>query len=258
MSITPSVKYVKVGGSMVAKPVSVRVSGAWKAIQSVPTAPTSVVASPADGQATVTWNAPANTGGIPLTGYAVTASPGGATASASTTSAIVNGLTDGTAYNFTVKATNAVGAGAGGTTASSATPYTVTGQLYVSPSSSSYAVGSTITMQVHENSFTDAVNSFQANITYPSALLQFESSDVTASPFTQSFGNTGGSGTIQISAGNLVGSSTGDQIVSTVTFTVLAAGIADIAIDSGTSGIAQASDSTNICNSYVGARFTLS
>src|SRR5947209_12342792 len=48
---------------------------------SVPGAPTNVVATAGNGQASVGWSPPASTGGSPITGYTVTASPGGATAS---------------------------------------------------------------------------------------------------------------------------------------------------------------------------------
>jgi Fibronectin type III domain len=56
-----------------------------------------------DQQATVSFVAP-NDNGSPIQGYTVTASPGGATATAPGfgTSATVTGLTNGTAYTFTV------------------------------------------------------------------------------------------------------------------------------------------------------------
>jgi RHS repeat-associated protein len=81
----------------------------------VPGTPTAVSATAGSSQATVTWTAPSD-GGSPITGYTVTpyiassaqtpVSVGG-----STTTAVVTGLTNGTAYTFTVTASNAVGAG---------------------------------------------------------------------------------------------------------------------------------------------------
>jgi hypothetical protein len=89
----------------------------------VPGAPTGVSAVPGDGQATVSWTAPASDGGNAITGYTVTSSPGGFTATTGgTTSAVVIGLTDGTAYTFTVTATNAIGTGAASAASSPSTP----------------------------------------------------------------------------------------------------------------------------------------
>ena len=65
------------------------------------------------GNATVTvsWTAPADDGGSPILGYLATADPGGATCSpvSGLTTCTVPGLTNGTAYTFTVTARNAVG-----------------------------------------------------------------------------------------------------------------------------------------------------
>ncbi|HUY85916.1 MAG TPA: fibronectin type III domain-containing protein, partial [Acidimicrobiales bacterium] len=91
-------------------------NGAWKiAAQgaSSPSAPEAITAQPGDHQATVSWNPPVQDRGNPVISYQVTASPGGESASVAgcpaSTSATVTGLTDGTAYSFTVTATNASG-----------------------------------------------------------------------------------------------------------------------------------------------------
>ena len=75
-----------------------------------PDPPTSVVATPEDSSATVTWTAPADPGSDPITGYTATANPGGRTCqTAGTLTCTVAGLTNGTAYTFTVIATNRQG-----------------------------------------------------------------------------------------------------------------------------------------------------
>ena len=75
-----------------------------------PDPPTSVSAT-ATGSTTadVSFSAPAENGGAAITGYTVTSSPGGVTATGSSSPITVTGLSGGTAYTFTVTATNAVG-----------------------------------------------------------------------------------------------------------------------------------------------------
>jgi hypothetical protein len=74
-----------------------------------PDAPTNVAATPGNAQVTVSWQAP--TTGTPPASYTVTAQPGGAscTVLAPATSCTVTGLTNGTAYTFTVTANTAGG-----------------------------------------------------------------------------------------------------------------------------------------------------
>ncbi|MER7278454.1 fibronectin type III domain-containing protein [Dactylosporangium sp. NPDC000244] len=79
-----------------------------------PTAPTGATATAGDGTAVVSWTAPS--GGASATGYAVTAAPGGATCTSATTSCTVTGLSNGTAYTFTVVAAGAGGASVGAVT----------------------------------------------------------------------------------------------------------------------------------------------
>jgi Fibronectin type III domain len=89
-----------------------------------PGPPTNVVALAGEASATVYWSPPASDGGSAITGYTVTASPGGATATvgANTTSATIAGLADATSYTFTVTATNASGTGAAAPTSNAVTP----------------------------------------------------------------------------------------------------------------------------------------
>ncbi|MGC9671440.1 fibronectin type III domain-containing protein [Planosporangium sp. 12N6] len=63
-----------------------------------------------DGRAVVSWTAPSD-GGYPIISYKVTAQPGGRTCTvdAPTTTCTITGLDNGTAYTFTVTATNAMG-----------------------------------------------------------------------------------------------------------------------------------------------------
>jgi predicted phage tail protein len=83
----------------------------------VPGAPGTVTAVAGNGQATVSWTAPASTGGSPLNGYTITpfvgTTPGvPVSVDSAILTAVVSGLANGTAYTFKVKAVNAIGAGA--------------------------------------------------------------------------------------------------------------------------------------------------
>jgi len=73
-----------------------------------PKPPTGVKATPGQESATITWT-PGSDNGRPILEYIVTAAPGGNGCSTSTTNCLVDGLTGGTAYTFTVKARNAAG-----------------------------------------------------------------------------------------------------------------------------------------------------
>ncbi|MBZ5490013.1 MAG: fibronectin type III domain-containing protein [Acidobacteriia bacterium] len=86
----------------------------------IPAAPTGVGAIAGDTQAYVSWTAPINSNGTLITSYTVTALVNGvptgisstiAAPSSSSVNTIVSGLTDGTAYSFTVHATSAGGDG---------------------------------------------------------------------------------------------------------------------------------------------------
>lgn len=129
-------------------------------------------------------------------------------------------------------------------------------ELYLAPASGSYSNGATVTVTIKENSYSTLVNAVQANLTYPAGQLQFQSINTATSAFTSTLQSNGGGGSVQIGMGILSGSVTGDAIVAVVTFTVIGTGTAPITFTAG-SGIAQTSDSTDICKKKTGSSYTL-
>ena len=108
----------------------------------MPGAPTSVVATALNHSASVTFLAPASNGGSAIMGYTVTSSGGGTDSNAGSTSLThtVTGLTNGTSYTFTVKATNSVGEGSASSVSNSITPADTT-----SPTVNTFTIPSTST-----------------------------------------------------------------------------------------------------------------
>ncbi len=95
-----------------------------------PSAPTSVVAVAGNTQVTVTFAAPGNNGGSPITGYTVTPSPATVgwvdnNAGSTALTHVITNLINGTTYTFTVRATNVNGTGDPSAPSNNATPATV-------------------------------------------------------------------------------------------------------------------------------------
>lgn len=91
-------------------------------IATAPGAPAIGTATAGNTQASVAFTAPTSNGGATITGYTVTSSPGGITGTGNASPITVTGLSNGTAYTFTVTATNSVGTGAASAPSNAVTP----------------------------------------------------------------------------------------------------------------------------------------
>ena len=87
----------------------------------VPSPPRNVVATPGDGNVILSWDAPLTNGGSTILNYTISGNPGGGVTSYSSPS-YVNGLTNGTAYTFTIVANNAIGSSDPSAASSPVTP----------------------------------------------------------------------------------------------------------------------------------------
>ena len=102
------------------------IGGTASTVTTVPNAPTISGVTSGDGQADVAFTAPADNGGPTIISYAATSSPGGFTGTLSQAGGgtiTVTGLTNGTAYTFTVTATNTIGTSAASTPSASVRPW---------------------------------------------------------------------------------------------------------------------------------------
>ena len=87
----------------------------------IPDAPSGVTAVRGDGQAIVSWT-PGNPNGGTVTGFTVTSNPASAAVTAPSSPATVTGLTNGTAYTFTVVANSATGNSSASTASAAVIP----------------------------------------------------------------------------------------------------------------------------------------
>ena len=151
----------------------------------VPSAPTSPVATAGNTIASITFTSPTTDGGTFITGYTVISNPAGGTDTNSGTTVlthIITGLTNGTPYTFTVVATNAIGTSSASTVSNSVTPST-------NASVSTNALG----------------NITQTGVTLNGSILSTGGSNATDSGFAWGTSPTLGAGTATTSTGAQIG-----------------------------------------------------
>jgi FtsP/CotA-like multicopper oxidase with cupredoxin domain len=179
----------------------------------VPDAPTIGAAVRGNAQATVSFTAPAFNGGSAITAYTVTSNPGGKTATGAASPLTVTGLTNGTAYTFTVTATNVIGTSLPSTASNSVTPATVPG----APTNVTAAVASS----------TSATVSFTAPSANGSAITSYtvtsnpggKIATGAAGPLTVTGLTSGSTYTFTVKATNALGTGATSSVSNSLTLT---------------------------------------
>lgn len=135
------------------------------------------------------------------------------------------------------------------------------GMIYLSSANSSFVPGSNVTVDIRENSGSDAVTTVQASLTYDASQLQFVSiSDGTAFPQALRTDSISTPGQVRIARAVDAGTVgvTGDQSVVRVTFKILStSGRTSLSFDNTGSYIIRAGDSANIMNKSRGASYSV-
>jgi hypothetical protein len=120
-----------------------RTAGVAQAFEYTAVAPgkaTAVSGVPGDGQVTVSWTPPADTGGVPVASYTVTPTPAGPACSTAATSCTIAGLTNGTKYTFVVRTTNTANLSTDSDASAEVTPLLATGLTVSKAKAASYTV----------------------------------------------------------------------------------------------------------------------
>jgi hypothetical protein len=122
-----------------------RVTQSFTVVAVTPLAPTSVVATAGDTQASVAFTAPADTGGSAVTSYTVTTNPPDvAPVNSAANPILVQGLTNGQAYTFTVTPNSVAGPGAASVASNSVTPKATQTITFATPSAQNFGTTPTL------------------------------------------------------------------------------------------------------------------
>jgi probable HAF family extracellular repeat protein len=158
---------------------------------SPPAAPSGVVAAAGAESVAVSWLPPGTDGGSPVTSYTVTSNPGGITKTVSgkTRTATISSLADGTAYTFTVSATNAAGTGPTSAASAAATPQANAG----TPAAVTASAPASSTTTVSTGSDPSTIGGTSSSVTVPSGtsggtVTVTQSGTSSASPTGYQFG----------------------------------------------------------------------
>ncbi|MFZ4723894.1 MAG: BNR-4 repeat-containing protein [Paludibacter sp.] len=229
-----SIRNIRFGSSTGNYLDEIRIGTTWAsvtpvALATIPGTPTGLSATAGSTQASVAFTAPVNNGGATILDYTATSSPGSKTATltqAGSGSITVTGLTNGTAYTFTVTARNSVGSSVASLASNSVTPAAVA-TIPDAPTIGTATSGNgqaTVTFTAPTNNGGATIINYTAtsnpgNISR--TLTQAGSGTITVTGLTN-----GTAYTFTVTARNSVGSSSASGASNTVTPAVLLALIA--------------------------------
>jgi hypothetical protein len=190
-------------------------------LQGAPGAPVIGTATRSASQSVqVTFTAPASIGGSAITSYTVTSSPGSLTGTGASSPVTVTGLTNGTAYTFTVTATNSYGTGTASGASNSATPYGVPGAPTIGTATSTGTTTATVSFTAPASNGGSTITSYTA-VSSPGSvtgtLSQAGSGTITVSGLS-----AGTSYTFTVYATNAAGNSATSSASNSITTTQLA------------------------------------
>jgi hypothetical protein len=141
-----------------------------------------------------------------------------------------------------------------GSSSSSSTLSNGNGKMYIKPANQDVKSGSTVTLEVWEDSGNQSVNAVQANLTYPTGSFDFSNIDPKGSAFEVQALSTGGNGKVQIARGH-IGNLKGTNLVAKVTLTAKSVtGEAKVDFASG-SAIVTSTDHKDILTEKTGSTY---
>jgi hypothetical protein len=182
-----------------------------------PGAPTSLLPSRGSGQIGLSWTAPTSDGGSAITDYVIQYLYGGTwipfvDGTSNSTSAIVTGLTNGTAYDFRVAAVNSAGQGNWSTSIAS-TPATVPGPVTLLSGSLS-STTATVQWTPPANPSGASVTGFKVSYKLSNSVTWSTPIDDAASPASITGLTSGSSYDYLVTAINAIGESTPTSTVT--------------------------------------------